>query len=215
MSRTRSEEMHDRLRADILAGRFRPGERLKLAELQSRYGGGMGVIREALIRLAGQGLVRSEPQVGFAVVQVSREALQELTEARVAIEGLVLTRAIEHGDTRWEAQVVAAHHVLARTPLAPGSDEWSEAHLAFHRALLDGCPNSWLREIADSLRVSAELYRTWSQTIGREPDRDVTGEHDGLLTAVLARDAPAATRLLAAHLRRTAENLLAAVPSPE
>jgi DNA-binding GntR family transcriptional regulator len=212
MPRTLTEELHDRLRADILAGRLRPGERLKLAELQQRYGASMGVVREALIRLAEQGLVRSEPQVGFAVTPLSRDALMELTEARIAIEGLVLARAVVHGDTRWEAGVVAAHHVLARTPLRPESDEWSRAHLAFHRALLDGCPNRRLREIADALRVSAELYRTWSQTIGGEPDRDVAGEHEALLAAVLDRDADLATTRLAAHLRRTTDNLLAAAP---
>jgi DNA-binding GntR family transcriptional regulator len=199
--------MHDRLRADILAGRFRPGERLKLADLQERYGAGMGVIREALIRLAEQGLVRAEPQVGFAVPELSRDALLELTEARVAIEGLVLTRALAEGDTRWEAGAVAAHHVLARTPPRPDGGEWSAAHLAFHRALLAGCNNRRLREIADSLRVSAELYLTWSQTIGREPDRDVAAEHEALLDAVLARD-PAAAAQLAAHLNRTTHNLL-------
>lgn len=208
MPRTLTEGMYERLRADILAGRFHPGQRLKLAELQQRYGGGAGVIREALIRLAERGLVRSQPQVGFAVPPLDRDALVELTEARIAIEGLVLGQAVAHGDTRWEARAVASHHLLVRTPMRPESEEWSDAHLAFHRALLDGCPNGRLKEIADQLRVSAEPYLAWSQTIGDEPARDVAGEHEALLAAVLARDPALAASRLAAHLRRTTTTLL-------
>ncbi|MGI5215788.1 GntR family transcriptional regulator, partial [Plantactinospora sp. CA-290183] len=174
----------------------------------------VGVLREALIRLAGQGLVRAEPQLGFTVTPLSRAALIDLTEARVVLESTVFGYAIEHGDTRWEADVVAAHHLLARTPVRDGDDpetispQWSEAHLAFHRALLAGCPNRRLRELADSLRVAAELYRHWSLTIGAEPERDVAAEHAELLTAVLERDLAGGADRLAAHIRRTAENLL-------
>ena len=214
MSKTLTEGVHDRLRADILAGRLEPGTRLKFVELQSRYGASVGVIREALIRLAGQGLVRSEPQIGFTVTPLSREALVDLTDARIVLESTVFGFALEYGDTPWEAGVVATRHVLARTPVHSADDpqavssDWSRAHLAFHRALLDGCPNQRLRELADSLRVSAELYRTWSQTIGAEPDRDVDAEHRDLLAAVLDRDVDAGADRLAAHIRRTAENLL-------
>lgn len=213
-TRTRTDGVHDRLRADILAGRLPPGSRLKFADLQQRYGGSIGLLREALVRLVGEGLARSEPQIGFTVTPLSREELIELTDARLVLESTVFGFAIEHGDTHWEAQVLASHHLLARASQRTAGEptgisrEWGEAHLSFHRALLAGCPNRRLRELADSLRVSAELYRTWSQTIGAEPDRDIAAEHQALLDAALHRDAAAGTRLLAAHIRRTAENLL-------
>lgn len=212
--RTRTEGVHDRLRADILAGRQPPGSRLKFADLQRRYGVSVGVLREALVRLAAEGLVHSVPQVGFTVTPLSREELIELTDARLVLETTIFGLAIEHGDTPWEAQVVATHHLLARTPQraaeepAAISQDWGAAHLSFHRALLAGCPNQRLRDLADALRVSAELYRTWSQTIGTQPDRDVAAEHRALRDAALDRDVAAGRQLLAAHIRRTAENLL-------
>jgi len=212
--RTLTEELHQQIRADIFAGRLAPGRRLKLAELQARYDASLGVVREALIRLAEQGLVHAQPQVGFTVTPLSRDDLLDLTDARVAIECLVFASAIEHGDTRWEANVVAAHHLLDRAPVHPATDpgtvsaDWASAHLAFHRALLDGCPNRRLRQTATSLRLTAELYRSWSQTIGTDPDRDIDGEHAGLLAAVLDRDAETGQRRLTGHIRRTAQNLL-------
>jgi DNA-binding GntR family transcriptional regulator len=65
------EQVHRRLRADILAGVLAPGSRLLFADLGDRYHASMGVLREALTRLAGEGLVDSEPQTGHRVMSLS------------------------------------------------------------------------------------------------------------------------------------------------
>jgi DNA-binding GntR family transcriptional regulator len=201
------------LRADILGGRQRPGARLPFAELTARYGASMGVVREALSRLAAEGLVESEPQFGFRVVPLSIADLQHLTAARAAIETLVLGQAVEHGGVSWEADVLAAHHRLERTPQRAEedpsrlSDDWTVAHAAYHHALLAGCPNPRLLAIADSLRDSAELYRRWSVPLAHG-HRDIAGEHRAILDAVLAHDPDAATAALAAHIQHTTNVLL-------
>jgi DNA-binding GntR family transcriptional regulator len=201
------------LRADILGGRQRPGARLPFAELTARYGASMGVVREALSRLAAEGLVESEPQFGFRVVPLSIADLQHLTAARAAIETLVLGQAVEHGGVSWEADVLAAHHRLERTLQRAEddpsrlSDAWTVAHAAYHHALLAGCPNPRLLAIADSLRDSAELYRRWSVPLAHG-HRDIAGEHRAILDAVLAHDPDAATAALAAHIQRTTNVLL-------
>ncbi|MEC3993752.1 GntR family transcriptional regulator [Actinacidiphila sp. DG2A-62] len=210
---TRAARVHAELRADILAGRLTPGARLPFAELSARYGMSMGVIREALTRLTAEGLVESEPQYGFRVTPVSVEDLRHLTEARLAIETLVLRQAFAQGGVAWESSVLAAHHRLERTPQMTGddparlADEWVAAHNAYHLALLSGCPNPRLLAMAASLRDSAELYRRWSVPLGRE-HRDIAGEHHALLDAVLAQDADAAAALLAAHIQHTTDVLL-------
>jgi DNA-binding GntR family transcriptional regulator len=201
------------LRADILGGRQRPGARLPFAELTARYAASMGVVREALNRLAAEGLVEAEPQFGFRVVPLSVADLKHLTEARAAIETLVLGQAVEHGGVAWEADVLAAHHRLERTPQRaaddPGrlSDDWTVAHAAYHHALLAGCPNPRLLAVAESLRDSAELYRRWSVPFAHAR-RDIPGEHRAILDAVLAHDTGAATTALAAHIRQTTDVLL-------
>src|SRR5580704_10239777 len=87
--RTRVDDLHMTLRADILAGRLPPGRRLKFPELCALHGVSVGVVREALTRLAEQGLVRSEAHQGFEVVALSLEDLVELTAARIELEGIV------------------------------------------------------------------------------------------------------------------------------
>ena len=205
--------MYAELRADILAGRQLPGARLPFAELSAHYAASMGVVREALTRLTGDGLVEAEPQYGFRVMPLSVDDLKHLTEARCAIETLVLREAVEHGGVAWESEVLAAHHRLERTPqLAAAdserlSDDWVVAHAEYHRALLSGCPNPRLLAVAGSLRASAELYRRWSVPLAHT-HRDISGEHRAMLDAVLAHDADAAAATLAAHIRRTADVLL-------
>jgi DNA-binding GntR family transcriptional regulator len=213
---TRADETFAAIRADILAGRLAPGEKLKFPDLGRRYGVGVGVLREALTRLVQQDLVRSQPHLGFHVTPLSAEDLTDLTDARVAMECLVLRMSIADGDTPWEADLLAKHHTLERTPQYDASDPervsdaWSQAHADFHHALLAGCRNARLLNIAASLRDSAELYRSWSQQIARHPNRDVLAEHRTLMELALTRDTEAAVTALARHIGHTTEILLAA-----
>jgi DNA-binding GntR family transcriptional regulator len=211
-SNTRVDATYRRIRADIIAGRLAPGTRLLFAEMTKRYEASTGVLREALPRLVEQGLVISQPQVGFRVVSLSISDLRQLTEARVAIETLVLRQSVAHGDLAWETDVLTAHHRLVRTPQLADSgeltDDWILAHAAFHRQLLNGSPNVRLRNIATSLRDSAEVYRGWSSPYGRKRDRDVAAEHRQLLDAALARNVEDAVAVLIRHVELSTELLI-------
>jgi len=213
-AKTRTEEVYGRLRADILAGRRQPGERLPFAELTEWYGASMGVTREVLSRLVEQGLVVSEPQVGFRVVPLSVADLLDLTEARGHIEVLAVRLAIEHGNLAWESRLVAAHHALDRTPMMSGDDPallnpvWTSAHAEFHVALCAGCPNARIKATAANLRDAAELYRHWSVPSRPDDPRDIQGEHRAMLEAAIARDGDRTAALLLAHLRDTAAILV-------
>ncbi|KQY56522.1 GntR family transcriptional regulator [Nocardioides sp. Root140] len=210
-TRANTEAVHALLRADVLGGVHQPGERLKFASLCERYGASVSVIREALTRLVEQGLVESEPKIGFKVRSVSIDDLRDLTATRIDIETIALAYAIERGGVDWEADMVGAHHKLERTPMLTTdgppriSDEWEDAHGRFHIALLDGCGSPRLLDIACSLRDAAEFYRRWSQT--RDTGRDVACEHREILEATLARDSETAVERLRQHYQRTAEIL--------
>lgn len=210
---TRTDGVYQRLRTDIFGGRLVPGERLKFPDLSQRYGTSVGAAREALTRLVAEGLVTSQSHLGYAVRSLSHEDLADLTRARVEVEPLVLRLSVREGDVAWEAQAVAAHHVLDRTPHDRGdpdhpADAWSAAHAAFHAALLAGCGNRRLLATATALRAEAELYLQWSVTYGGEPDRDVATEHRAILEAAVGRDAAKAEGLLRDHIAHTAELLI-------
>jgi DNA-binding GntR family transcriptional regulator len=212
---TRGGVVYARIREDIFEGVFAPGQKLRLVELSQRFAVSQSVVREALTRLSEQGLVHAAPQQGFRVVTVSLTDLNDLTEARIEIETLVLRRSIAHGDLRWEAAVVAAHHQLAGTEGVrqdgTANSDWFAVHEQFHQTLLEGCGNARLLAMARSLRDAATLYRRWSRPVGQDVHRDVDGEHRQLIDAVLRRDADEAADLLARHIDRTSEALRAVI----
>lgn len=213
-AKTRHEQVYQSLRGDILAGRLRPGQKLPFADLSARYGFSVGVIREALSRLAEQGLVENIPQQGFAVTALSRTDLINLTQARAEIETLTLRHAIAEGDIEWQSQVLASHHRLANTPMMEVDDperfseDWAEAHRNFHETLLEGCDNPRLTGVATQLRASAELYRRWTAPLSEGKTRDVAAEHQRIVDAVIARNAELAAQLLNDHISLTAKILL-------
>ncbi|WP_410605815.1 GntR family transcriptional regulator [Amycolatopsis sp. lyj-90] len=220
---TRADEVFDAIRAAILYGVLAPGERLKFDDLRERFSCSVSAARESLTRLSAQGLVSVEPHVGFSVVQLSVGALVELTEARVEIETLALRLSIERGNLAWEQRVVSSCHLLSRIPLgepdAKGvpqlSEPWAAAHADFHHALLEGCGNSRLLEVASQLRDSAELYRRWSVWMGDEPHRDVAAEHSELRDQALDRDTDAAVAALRRHITHTTDLLLSGARTSE
>ncbi|MBN6036463.1 GntR family transcriptional regulator [Amycolatopsis sp. 195334CR] len=206
-----SERVHDHLRNAIMRGDRPPGEALKPQDIAKERGVSLAVVREALVRLVGEGLADRLPNRGFAVPAYSDRRWQEIAEARRSIEPVVLRLSVERGDVEWEARVRAAHHRLVRTPTHVEEEgeyysaAWSEAHRVFHRTLLEGCGNPVLLETFDRLWTASELARRWSAH--RNPERDGVAEHQRLEEVALARDADAAAEVLAAHLSLTAAGL--------
>ena len=213
--KTRVLEVYSSIRREILNGRLRPGEKLGPAVLSQQYGVSLSVVREALTRLAEQGLVVSQPQQGFQVTPISREDLLDLTSVRLDIETLALRRSVERGDVVWRSGLVAAHYQLEHTPqyepdVEPPviNEDWQSAHKAFHEQLLSACGSVRLLEIAAELRDSADLYRRWSSPIGGDTKRDIAGEHRAIVDAVQSGDAELAATQLHKHISHTTNVLL-------
>ncbi len=201
--------VYDSLRDAILNGRLAPDERLKPVELSAQFQVSLGVAREALGLLAAHELIRIDRNRAFHVTPLSLDALENLTFIRKLNEGAALRLSIEQGGVSWESEILAAHHRMASQPMyrvgdsTSRNEDWARAHLAFHDALISACGNSRLLGICRRLSDAAELYRAWSGPGTREINRDVAGEHRGLLDAALAHDADLAVSLFEAHLDRT------------
>lgn len=208
-----TQDAYERLRADLLSCRLRPGARLKIGELCQALSVSLGAVREALSRLTSEGLVVAEPQRGFRVAPISAEELRDLTGVRVQIEGMCLEHAIAAGDVGWEAQLVAAFHRLSRTPEREPEDPqrmneaWSAAHAAYHEALVGACDSPWLLRLRGILYAQSERYRRLSVPLA-EVARDLNREHQDIMDAALARDAGRAKALMAQHLELTSRVLL-------
>ena len=210
---TRTEQVYEMLRSELLNGVLQPSHKLKMVELTERFGASQSVIREALTRLTEQGLLVATPQRGFRVRDLSIQDIAELTETRIQVESLAVRLAVERGDLQWETGILAAHHRLERTPVIRDdgtvSEDWSVRHRDFHQALLTGCGNRRLESVASSLRDSAELYRRWYWVLTDDHQRDLAREHRELKELALARDADRAIAVLTEHIDRAPSLLIA------
>jgi len=211
-----TQDAYERVRADLLSCRLKPGERLRINDLCKHLSVSLGAVREALSRLTSEGLVSAEPQLGFRVAPISAVDLKDLTMVRTEIEGLCLRHSIAAGDLAWESRIVAAFHRLSRTPHnAPDdsrrlNDDFADAHADFHRELVSACASPWLHRTRDTLFAQSARYIALSVPLERR-DRDRNQEHRDLMEAVIARDADRAVGLMAAHLNLTTQILLDAL----
>jgi GntR family carbon starvation induced transcriptional regulator len=196
------------IRADIVTCRLMPNERLTLEALRERYQIGWSPIREALMRLEAEGMVRLEQNKGFRVAAVSRDSLYDLMQSRIEIESITLRRSIEYGGVEWEANLLAAFHRLSKqTKLQrsqPGtiSAEWSREHRAFHHALVAACNSPTMLSIRESLFEKAERYVALSIMSKASPRNDVL-EHEQIMRAALAKNVNRAVTLNREHNERT------------
>lgn len=210
--KTVSEQAFASLRRDVLQGVHVPDARLKLDELQSHYGFSSSPLREALSRLAQEGLVRADERKGFRVASISAADMDDITRMRVMLDVPALRAAIEHGDDHWEADIVAASHRLERleTRLQDGpvvlGDDWSRVHRDFHMCLLAACPSGRQLAWSASLFDQAERYRRFSAR-HRPTGRRKSDEHKRLMNATLKRDAATACALLEEHILGTQRNV--------
>ncbi|MGX9718560.1 GntR family transcriptional regulator [Stenotrophomonas acidaminiphila] len=211
-ARTLAKRAYQRLRRDIVHGQWPPGGKLKLEALVQHYEIGMSPLREALARLVGDQLVKTEDQRGFWVAPLSLEELDDISRVRNLIETEALRLSIERGDEAWEARVRDTYdalnevegEVLGRGEGAPQEllDTWEERNRQFHYALVSACDSPWLIKLQELLYHQAERYRRVSLSASRGK-RFVQDEHQAIFEATLERNALRACRLTHDHLMRT------------
>lgn len=205
---TRASAAYDALRSDILQGRFKPEEKLRVEAVGNRYGVGASPVREALNRLSAEGLVTRNDQRGFSVAALPWEDLAVLTDTRCRVETLALRDSMAARSTAWEDALVLLVHKLSRTPRSLADDhyvpnpEWEALHREFHVRLLANCPSRWLRDFCASLTLEAYRYRQLAAS-RNFTHRNEHAEHVALFEAAIEGRADDAVHLLTEHYRKT------------
>jgi DNA-binding GntR family transcriptional regulator len=211
--RSQTSLAYRQLRRDILAGRFQPGERLKVADLAAELDTRTGAVREALSRLVPEQLVVFRDQRGFVVAPLSVQDLLDLTDLRCEIEAIALRRSVERGTVEWESAIIASAHRLNATPrLKDGTPptlnlEWAKYHQEFHHALVSACGNEGLLTLHGQLFERSERYRGVS-VASENSARAVADEHNRIVKAALDRDTLTLIETVIGHIQRTTELII-------
>ena len=199
------------LQQKLMNAAFRPGEKLKPADLQSTYGCSANTIRETLLRLTNLGLVTFESQRGFRAAKATQEACNDITRFRILLEQEGAAASMRLGGLRWESDLAASHHKLVHIEheiVADGAHEahmelWSNAEREFHETLISACGSDILRETYSRIYLQfrqqmVSLEREFSQNYFKT----VTREHKAILDAALSRDEAACRLAIYDHLKR-------------
>ena len=218
-SKTLVAEAYHQLRADIIAGRLKPGQKLRTEHLKDRYNVGAATLREALALLVADALVVSQQQRGFRVAPMSVTDFRDITETRAMLEAQALRLAIANGDDDWEADLSAAFHKLSRAEERLqrgdiGMDDWEECNRRFHEALHAGSGSRWVRHFLAILYRQSERYRRLA-LVHAPAERDVHREHQAIFEAAMARDAERACDLIERHVRMTLDVVMTITPIDE
>ena len=200
-------EISDRIREDIVNGRFSGGARLKLAELAELYSTSHMPIREALRILNGQGLVEFTPNSGMRVREVDMNFMTDLFDVRQALEAVQARRAAERLTP--EASDAIFHAKTRFEEIAAGNDRGAalEANRMFHQEISKASGN---REASEIEERHYQILRIVWRRYDYGPDRTdgVIEDHRLLTSAILDQDAEAAGLLAAAHVTRARRNLI-------
>ena len=190
----------ERLRRAILFGEMEPGGRIRVGELEQRFGVSHIPIREALRRLEAEGLVVTSPQRATLVAGIALDDLAGLYDLRRMIEVPVVERSAQCATPEQLQAVRDALVVLEQAE--PESPSFWDAHRAFHWALMEPGATSWTQRVIEQLWQSAERYvRLTAAAFGTT--EEAMREHRRLVELFEERDAPAIAELLRQHLTRT------------
>jgi GntR family carbon starvation induced transcriptional regulator len=220
-SRTLSGQIYDAIKQDILRGALVPGSALLTRELLERYNCGISPLREALARLVGEDLLAASDHRGVRVPLPSVSDVKDVYRIRIALEREALALAIVEGDDAWEASILAAGHLLEKTPIPDAArndnvavEAWEARHRAFHTSLIAAAPAPRLLRLIGQMVDHTERYRMLRlKHVDRSTlSRSVVDEHRDLKQAAVARDR-ACVDLLAAHFQRTCDIVVAILQS--
>lgn len=189
----------DRLRGDILERRLKPGARLVEGELTQKFAVSRGPVREALGRLAAEGLIEHQPNKGAIVRRLSRREFCETFQIRIALEALAARLAADSPGGRREVFEEAIAPIFEDSARQT-SLYWAE-NSRFHDAVMQYAGNSQLQELVQRLQLTLIMAQV-GDAMNAEALAASVREHRAIAAAILAGDAPAAEACARAHLNR-------------
>ncbi|SNR65455.1 GntR family transcriptional regulator [Blastococcus mobilis] len=197
------QEIAVALRAALVTGEMRPGVVYSAPALAQKFGVSATPVREAMLDLAGEGLVEPVRNKGFRVAELSEQDLDEITYLRSLIEVPAVVDVASAMDDRMRPRAEALRP-LARAieRLAEKGDliAYVEADRRFHLALLDLTGNRHLVDLVANLRARSRLYGL-QQLAERGELAQSAREHEEIVDLVLEGRSEAAGDLMRRHIR--------------
>jgi len=204
--KTKAEKIYEQLRKDIVNGIYRPRQRLIISGVAERFGASEIPVREAMLRLQSDGLVKSIPYVGTVVAEIDLKDMERIYAIRIQLEGLAVRTAI-HNITRKHLDLMEKKiKDIANAIEKRQHEKVSRFNRDFHEIVFSCCDNNYLRKI---------IFDLWALCFRNDaiftnmPGVSIrsNNEHRLILGALKKRDGALAEELMVRHLERFSEYL--------
>jgi DNA-binding GntR family transcriptional regulator len=199
-------DLTQQIRDAILDAQFAPHQRLIEADLSERYGASRASVRNALLNLAGEGLVERLPNRGARVRAISVDEAIEIVEVRIGLETLCARKAAENVTASDAAQLRALRDDIERAIGSGDLMAYSRLNQELDRRIRDLSRHGTATQLLERLRAQSARHQF---RLAFHPGRAATSapEHIAIIDAILAKDPDAAEAATRAHLSGIVEVL--------
>jgi DNA-binding GntR family transcriptional regulator len=194
------QRVHDHLREEILAGRLPAGTELQEVALAAELGVSRGPIREAIGRLAAEGLVTVRPRRGAVVRSLSKQEFLEAYQVREALEMMAVRLAVPRLEQEHFDRLESLVGEMQRHAEKDDVSSFFEANGRFHAELFAASGNGKLQELYRQLLGQMGRYRMRSVALRGSLQRSVA-EHRAIIRAARKGDVERAVHLMSEHIR--------------
>jgi len=205
------EAAYAHLREAILGGRLVPGERISEPGLAETLGISRTPVREALQRLAQEGLVELVPAKGARVRVLRPEEVREVYEVRALLEAEAARLAARHASLDELSHLAGLLAALDSIPRECYLEQM-QVDFEFHTRLVEAAHNRTLARIYGDLRSSLALVRSFQQTLSQHPK--TRQQHQNILHALRQRDPEQAALAAREHVLYFRDIVTRAIKEP-
>lgn len=210
------EKIYNHLRTKLLAGELPPGARLDYKKISVEMGVSTTPVREAMGKLASEGLVELVPRAGAIVRKLGAQEAIQLYGVREAIETYAAAKAAEKisvtrlqhlEDLLAKMRTLIAQAFPSGEGLMTGENlsEFLQADLSFHMTIIEAAGNPRLTKLAGDSHIHSRIFGVERFGHNKELLEEADQIHHAICDSLQQRDANLASRLIAQHIQRSLE----------
>ncbi|MDQ0338099.1 DNA-binding GntR family transcriptional regulator [Caldalkalibacillus uzonensis] len=201
--KTVTDAVYEQIKSDIIAGVYRPGQRLMETELAQKLQVSRTPVRDAMIRLEQEGLTTIRPHRGIYVRKLSKKDIQDYYQLRAVLEGLgaklAAVNGTEEDHQELKNMLIKMREILDAYQHSQDFKEMALCNNQFHELIFKIGGNQVLAQTQATLANPIALVRSisWFNT---KRIAEVWLEHKNIVEAIVARDAELAQKRAEEHI---------------
>ncbi len=198
------ERLFDRMRVHIIEGRFAPGQRLVEADLTEQFKISRGPLREAIRRLAAEGLVDIMHNRGARVKRLDQTEVIALYEVREVMEGLAARLAAQRANSTEHKAIKSAFNDMEKALKADDVRKYIALNSVFHALIMTAARNPALEAAITRLQTPV-LRVQFESMMTQDVVSESFEEHRAIVDAIINKDSEKAELLMRHHIQRSRE----------